>query len=74
MRLRAHSALLDNSAVSAVLTTDHSASSYGIPVLVLGNGEPLGVEDAMLADYRIVEATDEERTALVRAGYPLPDE
>jgi len=56
----------------AMLTTDHAASRYGQPVLVLDNGEPPGHGDVALADYRIV-TTVKERQALVAAGFALPD-
>lgn len=56
----------------ATLTTDHAASSYGQPVLVIDR-EPYGTFDASLNNLRIVEATDEEREALKAAGYHLQD-
>ncbi len=74
MRIKAFSPLLDGFTTSASLTTDHSASSYGQPVLVLENGEALGPGDAALADYRLLEATADEVEALREAGFTLPKE
>ncbi len=52
------------------VTTDHPASSYGIPVVVMEEtGEAL---DAFsLLWWRIVEATDEERQLLAETGLPV---
>ena len=73
MKLKSLSPILDGYETEAVLSTEHAASSYGQPVLVLDNGEALGTGDAALADYRILDASDEERAALVSAGYALAD-
>ena len=79
MRLKAFNPTLEGFETFAEITTEHSASSYGQPVLVIGTGELLGQRDALgtadvaFADYRILEATDEERAALSSAGYVLPD-
>jgi hypothetical protein len=43
------------------------------PVVVLGNDEVLYPADADLGDFSIVEATRDEREALKRAGYAMPD-
>lgn len=50
------------------LTTEHSASSYGIPVLVdVETGEAL---DAFsFAFYKVLEATEEEIQQLHQFGY-----
>lgn len=62
----------DGDVCEARITTEHAASSYGIPVLVVeDSGEALGVADAALNGCRIVEATDDERARLQRAGYLL---
>lgn len=50
----------------ASLTTNHAASSYGIPVLVV-DGKALGVED--VAGLELVEASPEDRAALAEYGY-----
>jgi hypothetical protein len=47
--------------VSALITVNHAASSYGFPVLVV-NGEARGTIEA--AGFELVEATDEERLAV----------
>jgi len=69
MRPKSYSPLLDGQIHDARLTTESSASSYGQPVLILDDGTVLGVADVALADYRILEATQDELTALQKAGY-----
>jgi len=71
MKIKAFSPLLDGYETEAELTTEHAASSYGQPVLVLDNGEALAPMDAALADYRLLEATPEELQALHVAGFAL---
>ncbi len=56
--------------LDATVTTEHGASSYGIPVVVLPDGEALSIASWMLLDYQIVEATREELQMLVRALSP----
>jgi hypothetical protein len=73
MKIKSFSPSLNGYQCRAKLTTGHSASSYGQPVLVRDDGEALGSGDAILADYRIVTATAKERQALAAAGYVLPD-
>lgn len=73
MKIKAFSPSLNGYQCRAKLTTGHSASSYGQPVLVRDDGEALGPGDAILADYRIVTATPKERQALATAGFILPD-
>jgi len=73
MRLRSVSSLLGGAwEGSARITTRHSASSYGRPVLLVG-GKPAGTLEAALAGYQIVKATAKERAELDRGGYHLPD-
>ena len=55
---------------SASITTDHPASSYGKPVLVI-DGVAIGTLEAQLMNYEILEATIEERAMLASAGYHL---
>jgi hypothetical protein len=51
-----------------VLTTTHSASSYGIPVLVdVETGE--AIDAFSFACYKVLEATEEEMGTLRDAGY-----
>lgn len=59
--------------IDATVTTDHAASSYGIPVVVLPDGESLDVQSWMLLDYRVVDATPEEFDELRRALSPYTE-
>jgi hypothetical protein len=68
MKLEATSPILAGWQGEAEITREHSASSYGIPVLLV-EGEPVGTAEAALAGYRILEASDEERADLARGGY-----
>jgi len=68
MRLKSHSPLLEGWEGEAELSTDHPASSYGQAVLLI-EGEPVGTLEAALGEYEVLEATEEERGALERAGY-----
>ncbi|MDO9210032.1 MAG: hypothetical protein Q7V48_04690, partial [Deltaproteobacteria bacterium] len=47
----------------ATISTEHSSSSYGQPVLLV-NGKPVGTLEASLGQYEIIEASEEERAAL----------
>jgi hypothetical protein len=58
-------------ALQARLTTDHATSSYGIPVLVLEDGTPLGPADVEAQGYQVMTATSREQLALEAAGYRL---
>lgn len=51
------------------LSTEHSASSYGVPVVVNKAGE--AIDRTSWAFYRVTEATDEEVEAFAAAGYPV---
>jgi len=46
--------------VDATVTTDHPASSYGIPVVVLADGEALDALSWQTLLYRVERATPEE--------------
>ncbi len=50
--------------VRVTLTTEHSASSDGQPVLVLPDGEALDLLSWVGCGYRVEQATDQEREAL----------
>jgi hypothetical protein len=65
MRLRRR----DGAPMTATLTTEHGASSYGRPVLVLDDGTVLGPLDVV--GYQLLDATPEERSALSVAGYAV---
>ena len=54
--------------IEAAITTDHSASSYGQPAIVLCDGGALDHMSWVFFDYRLEEATAEERSALQRMG------
>ena len=57
--------------MTARLTTDHAASSYGIPVLVLEDGTALGPFEAVVDGYAIGDATADEGQRLEAARYRL---
>ena len=59
---------IGNRVVDAEITTAHAMSSHGIPVLVV-DGQAYG--PAEVGHMRLVEATQDEREALLRGGYRL---
>lgn len=53
--------------IDATVTTDHPASSYGQPVIVLdSDGDALNITSWILLNYQIEEATPEEYELLKR--------
>ena len=50
----------------AKITTDHSASSYGVPVIVLPDGGLIDATSWALLAYHVVKATPAERAMLAR--------
>lgn len=46
--------------IKAEVTTAHSASHYGIPVVVLDNGDAVGLQSWLMLGYRIQKASVEE--------------
>lgn len=50
--------------ISAEITTDHSESSYGQPVIILETGELLDAASWLLMSYEVVIASEEEYTLL----------
>ena len=52
--------------IKATITTDHALSSYGQPVIVLDDGQPLNAESWALLGYQVVKATKAERTLLAK--------
>ena len=50
--------------VRAKITTDHSSSSYGQPVIVLEDGGALDILSWVALGYKVVMATDKEILAL----------
>jgi DNA-binding XRE family transcriptional regulator len=57
----------------AELTTEHAASSYGRPVLVV-EGEALAPLDVLASGIYLAVASKGERKALADAGYRFPPE
>ena len=57
----------------AELTTEHAASSYGRPVLVI-DGEAYSPFDVAVSDIYIAVASQREREALAAAGYRVAPE
>lgn len=52
---------------TATVTTDHPASSYGQPVIVLdSDGDALDINSWILLDYRIEQASPEEAEMIKR--------
>jgi hypothetical protein len=50
--------------IEASITTDHSASSYGQPVIVLEDDGALDYSSAILLAYQLVQADDAELALL----------
>lgn len=46
--------------VTATVTTDHPDSSYGQPVILLNDGNPLDMTSYALMGYQVIKATPEE--------------
>lgn len=46
--------------IDATITTEHAASSYGQPVLLLDDGAPLNLESWVLMSYQVVRASPDE--------------
>ncbi|MFH1744006.1 MAG: hypothetical protein ABIH23_33790 [bacterium] len=68
MRLKAHSPKLEGWEGFATVTTEHAVKSHSLPVLVV-EGEAVGVLEATVAKYEIIEVSDRELRDLRRAGY-----
>jgi len=54
--------------IKAKVTTEHSASSYGQPVIVLSDGGALGLFSWVSLGYQVVKASKKEMEGLVRMG------
>ncbi len=50
--------------IKAIITTDHPASSYGMPVIVLPDGGALDYGSAIMLDYRVLSITKKEQSLL----------
>ena len=58
--------------VRATITTEHPASSYGQPVIVLADGGALDYNSAILLGYRVESATAAERELLAKWQHNMP--
>jgi len=54
--------------MNARITTDHSASSYGQPVIVLEDGEALDLMSWVLCGYQVIKASQREMEQLRAMG------
>ena len=54
--------------IKATVTTAHSASSYGQPVIVLQDGGALDLMSWVAMNYQVVKATAQERAGLTKMG------
>jgi hypothetical protein len=54
--------------VKAKITTDHSASSYGQPVIVLEDGGALDLFSWTALGYQVKKASKKEMAGLVKMG------
>ena len=50
--------------IKASITTDHPASSYGMPVIVLDDGDALDYNSAILLNYNVESASQAEMALL----------
>jgi len=57
----------------ATLQPSQEGGSEGGMVVVLSNEEVLLPQNAVLGEFAIAEATEEERHSLKQAGYDMPD-
>ena len=57
--------------IKARVTTEHSASSYGQPVIVLEDGGALDLMSWIGCGYRVVKASNKEREALLKIGLSI---
>lgn len=65
--------LVTNEITASRLSVEHPTSSLGLPILLVGD-VAYGTGDNLLKVLRLVEATEEERQALHRAGYEIEPE
>jgi len=61
--------LLNGILHEAEVTTEHAASSYGKPVVVMDDGQALDIFSAVSGGLEVVEATDAEIEGLIKGGY-----
>lgn len=60
------------STIKATITTDHPASSYGMPVIVLEDGGALDYTSAILLDYRVEHIAEKEKPLLAQWQRNMP--
>lgn len=58
--------------ITARITTDHLASHYGVPVVVLPDGEALDYASAALLQYEVVKASPKELELLRQWQAAMP--
>ena len=58
--------------IKATITTDHPASSYGVPVIVLPDGDALDYGSAIMLDYQVERATQKELRLLEQWQRAMP--
>lgn len=56
------------STIKAEITTNHSTSSYGQPVIVLEDGGAIDLMSWVGCGYKVVRATHKEKESLTRMG------
>ncbi len=62
----------ERSTIKATITTDHPASSYGMPVIVLEDGGVLDYASAALLQYEVVKASPKELELLRQWQAAMP--
>lgn len=58
--------------ITARITTDHPASHYGIPVVVLPDGEALDYASAAMLSYEVIKASPKEMELLQQWQAAMP--
>ena len=71
--MRLKSALFSGLDWDARLTSERRDSGDRSPVVVLSNEEVLSPSDATFGEFKILDASAEERKLLAEAGYTMPD-
>lgn len=61
----------DRTIIQAEITTEHPESHYGQPVIVLPDGDALGLFSWVSMDYQVTEATPEELRSILDLGFPV---
>jgi len=62
----------ERSTIKATITTDHPASSYGMPVIVLEDGGALDYTSAILLDYLVEKINEAEMPLLKQWQHNMP--